>query len=484
MNRWLLAILLLAWSPEAFARADLREDSARLKAIHDGLRDSVVQIELVIRDEFPNGATLDTEKSSTGLVVSDGGLILGPGNVVSPVGPGESRVVSVTIFQRGGRRFDATLVGQDKETELVFFQVEDPTFSGRQVAFDRRDELQAGDFIASLRLAGPNFGRAPYLDTFLVSGVLEEPNRCYLTTFAVSDYLGGPVVTMDGRVVGLVGWMSLRGAHSNPTVPELFASVAGDSADGREVVLVPASRFADLIEHPPLSGEPLAGPRPAWLGVETQPLLPELSGALGLPEGLRGVLITRVLPDSPAARAGLKVADLIHELDGRSFAGESLQASQSSQAFQDECLRRAPGDLLLLSILRDGRPEELEAELVPAPLSALEADRAESAAFGVAARDLVRSDRADQKLAPELEGAWITRVTRTGFCGLSGLEVHDIVLRVNDQPVADAAFLCARLEQAAADRETELVLFVIRGPDTLFVHVQPDWGRSAELVGR
>ena len=481
MRRVLTGLVLVPMLLGDVSPRDMREDSARLKAIHDLLRDSVVQIELVVRDEFPSGVSLDTDKSSVGLVVSADGLILGPGSVVEAAGPGDSRVVSVTIFQHGGRQFDAILVGQDRETGIVFFQVKDPDFSGRPLEFDRQDGLSAGDFIATLRLAGPNFGRTPYLDAFLVSGALEEPDRCYLTTFAVSDYLGGPVVTMDGRVVGMVGWMRLSSANQEPPGLRLFASVAGASEDGREVVLVPASRFIDLIEHPPVTDAQEPPPRPAWLGVETQPLLPELAEALGWAPSLRGVLITRVLPGSPAGRAGLEVADLIHELDGHPLCAADGEAAR---AFQEAIDQRVPGDRLQLSILRAGQTSLVRVELEAAPLGAAEADREESIPFGLGTRDLVHSDRADQQLAPEIVGARVTRVTRTGFCGLGGLQVRDIVLRVNGEQVADSAGLCARLERAATEREEELVLFVIRGPDTLFVHVQPDWDRVVELVGR
>ena len=469
MKRTLLAFAALIAAPCLSLAVDMNEDAAMLRAIHERLRHSVVQIGTVVRDELPSGVSLDTERSAVGMVVSDDGLILGPWSVVEGAGTGESRVASVTIFLEGARRFEASYLGPDRETETAFFRVDDPDFDARPIEFDVSDQLEVGDFIASVKLTGPSFGRVAYLDAFLVSGAVPEPSRAYLTTFAVSDYLGGPVATMDGRVVGMVGWMRFRSGP--PAGKIIFASPFGSADDGREVVLVPASRLEKVLEDPPTSEPAVDQDRPAWLGVETQRLLPELSRALGLAEELRGVLITRVLPGSPAERSGLKLGDLIYELAGKPFDRNS---SREEQYLQESVAQAAPGDILLLSVMRHGKELPLEVLLEAVPLSADEAERSESTVFGIGARDLVASDRADQHLPTGLEGTRLTKVNRTGIGGLGGLHVGDIVTEVNGVPVADAQALCRRLEQATDDQESELVLLVVRGRETRFVHLRPE----------
>jgi serine protease Do len=57
-------------------------------------------------------------------------------------------------------------------------------------------------------------------------------------------------------------------------------------------------------------------PDMGWLGVEAQPVTPDLAAALGLPEPI-GALVTRVTKGGPAEKAGLKRGDVIVELDGK-----------------------------------------------------------------------------------------------------------------------------------------------------------------------
>lgn len=479
MKVLLIASALCCGALATPAAADLAEDTLALRAIHRKLSRSVVQVDVVVREVTSTGVSFDLDKSAVGLVVASDGLILAPENL-APSGPANrSSVVSATVHLGDGRRFDAVHVGSHPESLTTFFRVEDPGFDALPVEFDSNDQLDVGDFIASIRLSGPNFGRVPYMDAFLVSAATPDPNRCYLTTFAVSDYLGGPVVSMDGRLVGVVGWMRFNDARAvrpDPNAPApLFANVFGAAEDGREVVLVPASRLAAALADPPDRMPVAEQVRPSFLGVETQPLLPELARALGLPDDLRGVLLTRVLPGSPAARAGLRVSDLVSGIDGQPFTGG---VENVAQFLAESIALREPGSLIDLDLIRGGKPLEVPVALEPAPLGPDEAATAESTGYGLAARDLVLMDRANQDLPLDLTGARITLVRRTGFAGLAGLKVGDIVTRLDDQPVFDAAGLCQSLDEAARSASSHSILFVVRGRETRFVHFQPDWSAA------
>ncbi|MBI4881682.1 MAG: PDZ domain-containing protein [Planctomycetes bacterium] len=481
-SAFLLAAAFCA--PIAFSR-DFERDSAALHAIHEKLSASVVYVEAVVRDDLATGVTLDTEKSATGLVVGAGGLVMVPASIQEGALAVNSRVEAVSVFVAGGRRFSGVYLSCDREAQVAFVRVEDPDFPGVPVQFAAADQLRVGECVASLRLAGPNFGRVPYLDAFLVSGALPDPARCYLTTFAVSDYLGGPVVAMDGRVVGVVGWMNLGGPPPGEDEPPaleamIFADVAGSSAGGREVVLVPASHVREGIAAAAAGAPRAAQARAPWLGVETQPLLPELAAALGVP-GLGGVLITRILPDSPAERAGLEVSDLVHAVAGEALPVATAGSDEHALA---RCIAAChAGDEIVLSVLRGGERLDARLRLAERPLPAAEAESAESPAFGLAARDLVYWDRADLCLPEDSAGALVILARPTGFAGQGGLRAGDIVSRVNGEPVQSARGLHDRLDQAAENREEELVFFVLRGLDTLFVHVQPDWDAPAARAG-
>jgi serine protease Do len=93
---------------------------------------------------------------------------------------------------------------------------------------------------------------------------------------------------------------------------------------------------AQLLEH----GKVTRG----WLGVVLQPLTPELAASFGV-EGTKGVLVSDVTADSPAAKAGLKSGDVVLEVDGRKVGTPSDVARAVGLA--------APGHTTSLTLWRD-----------------------------------------------------------------------------------------------------------------------------------
>ena len=454
---------------------DFEKDAAALRAIHASMGKVIVTIDALVRDKSPQGVPIDTPQRATGVVLDADGGVVGPNSLVAGAYGGVGRVVSVAVTDARGERYPARLTGRADDVGLAFFRVDDDGFGGEPVEFAEDDSLGIGDFFASLRLAGPNFNHALYLDAFMVSAALERP-RCFVTSFAVSDYLGAPAVALDGRVVGLIGSLRLRDATAAPS-SGVFAQPFGFADDGHEIVVVPASRLREVLANPPtLPAEGAAAPteeeRAPWLGVETQSLLPKIAAPLGFDEGTKGVLVTRVLPGSPAARAGMALFDAILAIDDEPF---DAPKKAQNRLFRSRIGERKPGDRVRLAVVRDGAELDVEVVLDATPPEAAAAEVFESAAFGVSARDLVYGDRADLRLPLDAAAARVVTVTPTGFAGLGGLRAGDIVERVGDATVTGARAFVDLLEEAEAARDPELVLFVRRGRATLFVHVQPDW---------
>lgn len=470
--------LVLAIAPVFCAPAfalDFEKDAAALRRIHRQLAPSIVTVDTIVRERTPQGIVVDTPQRATGLVHDDRGGIVAPSSLVNGAIGGRPTIVSVEVHDADGEAYEARFVGRAPEAGFAFFRVAAEKFAGTPITFAEDDTLDIGDFFASVRLAGPNFGHAPYLDAFMVSARIDAPKRCYVTSFAVSDYLGGPVVALDGRVVGLVGSLELREAAAAPK--GLFASPFGFADDGHEVVIIPAEHFRDVLASPPEletadAPDDTPVPRPPWLGVETQALLPELADGLGFEGGTTGVIVTRVFPDSPALRAGLRLSDAVLRVDG---APLDAAPKQQNRDFRERIADKRAGDRVRMQVVRAGTALELDVELGEEPLRANEVDTHENETFGVAARDLVYADRADLRLTSGSGGARLVSVRATGLAGLGGLAAGDIVERVGDVDVGDVARFMSLLERAEAERAAELVLFVRRGRGTQFVHIIPDW---------
>ncbi len=484
--RILTTAFVLAFSHLAGAQTS---DSSQLRTIHQKVGPSVVRVDSVVRKQLDNGVDVDLESHGIGVVVQKR-LVMTPSDLFKESAALGSRITSIRVTIAGGKTFDAKLRGMDAATSLAFLSLADDGFEIAPIEFAKNDALDVGDFFATLRLAGPSFRSAPYIDAFMVSAAIADP-KCYVTTYAISDYLGAPVVAFDGRIVGIVNHLSLlaRTPKSDPVTGErsldLLADIQGYDNNGDEIVVVPASRFASLVAQPPENAtqstkEPVASVR-GWLGIESQVLLPELAAALGVPQARMGVLLTRVMPDSPAANAGLRSGDLLFAIDGEAL---HCKAEGDQTELSSKLGAHAPGDVIALSYRRGETEDVAKAQLVAAPAQVNDAKKAESPAFGITARDLVYSDRADLDLPSDAKGARATIVKRTGFAGLAGVRVGDIVREVDGASVADATDLSNKLATAAAAHAATISLFVTRGADTLFLEVHPDWKATASGSGR
>ncbi len=475
MKRSLRAIAVaLTLAAPAVAR-DHESDSSALKAIHAALAPSVVQVDAVVQSAAKSGIDLDVPKSFFGVVTARDGqrsTIVCPGEFFDQDSALDSRVTSVTVRVAGGKDFPAEFLAQDDDVALAFLRVDDADFPGRPAQFAADDAVVPGDFVATVRLAGPSFGFVPYVDAFLVSAIVDEP-RCFVSTFGISDSLGAPVAAFDGRVIGVIGMMRL-GADSTRRDPatgahetSLFAPVFGSDPSAREVVIVPIATFRDRLAGPRAAATPS---RPAWLGVEMQVLLPEVRRLLALDDAFRAVQVTRVLPDSPAAAAGVQPLDLVFAIDDRPL---ECVTDADLRGVKERIAPHAPGDAIRLSIRRGSDTRELPVTLADVPVAAAAAKSAESDYLGVRARDLVYADRAELELASGAGGARLTAVKPAGRAGLAGARVGDLVLSVNGAGVASAAELADRVGAARATPASgPIVLFVRRGRETRFLKVE------------
>ena len=210
----------------------------------------------------------------------------------------------------------------------------------------------------------------------------------------------------------------------------------------------------------------------AWLPAATQVLTPDLAEALSL-KGRTGVRITQVYPDGAAAKAGLRVGDLLLKLDD-----DAIQASQPDdvEVFPAMVRQYPVGARVKLEGFRDGEPLTVEVELPASPRSTRELAEYNDRQFDFTARDLTFQDRVQRALDMGQDGALVTGVESGGWAALAHMAVGDIVLAVDGQGIASAAALEERMKKLATTRPLRVVFFVRRGPQTLFLELEPAWG--------
>jgi serine protease Do len=247
----------------------------------------------------------------------------------------------VVVSLPGGRQLDASLVGVDPLTEVAVVRVAGNDLPEAELG--SAEALPIGSWVIAI---GNPFG---FHNTVTV-GVLSAKGRQISgdTEIVLDDLLqtdasinpgnsGGALVDLTGRVIGI------------PTAVVPYAQGIGFAVP-IDTARVVAER---LIENGAM----------AWLGIQHRGLLPEEATRLDLP-ARRGTVVFGVVPNGPAAQAGLRPRDLIVSIDG--------QPIESSGDVGAVVRQHTPGDPIAVTVVRKGREMTLQVTLgaVPAELGA------------------------------------------------------------------------------------------------------------------
>ncbi len=223
----------------------------------------------------------------SGFLISPDGLVVTNNHVIKDAD--EIRAVF-----SDGRTLSAELVGTDPDTDVAVLRLlTNDTLPF--VEFADSDTAEVGDWVIAI---GNPFGFGGSVSAGIISARNRDTGGRY-DDFIQTDAAinrgnsGGPLFNLDGEVVGV------NTAIISPTGGSVGIGFSIPSNMVRSIA-------EQLIEHGSL--------RRGWLGVNVQPIDEAIAEAYGV-TGDKGVVVTRVTGDSPAAAAGLEVGDLILSLD-------------------------------------------------------------------------------------------------------------------------------------------------------------------------
>jgi len=371
-----------------------------------------------------------TERGSgSGIIVDPAGYIVTNAHVVR--GAQRLRVelpvpsAGRSILAPRGRIVSGQIVGLDLETDLAVIKIDEKNLPA--LAFGDSDELRPGQVVLAF---GSPLGLHNSVSMGVVSAVArqlgpESPMVYVQTDASISPgSSGGPLVDLDGRVVGL---NTLTMAKPGESTGIGFAA--------------PSNIVRTVYEQIKAMGRVRRGD----IGVRAQTVTPVLAMGLGLPRE-SGVVLADVLPGSPAARAGLRPGDLVATLDGKPM--------ENGRHLLVNVYRHAPGDLISLEIVRDGQPQTLSVSVAERrdPLDGLSAsvDPRQNLLprLSVLALDL---DRRIAELVPvvRVSSGVVVAATVAGALDAAdgGLAVGDVIFAVNRTPVNGLAALRALVDK-------------------------------------
>jgi len=321
---------------------------------------SVVAVQVLDEDLLGNSDHSDAMRpyffstgEGSGFVIDNEGHIITNNHVIE----GAESVV-VTFYD--GLQAPAEIVGSDQNTDLAVIKVDPQGLDLKPVTFGDIDALQVGD---RLLVIGNPFGNANTLTTGIVSALgrlIDLPESFYSlpeviqTDAAINPgNSGGPMLNARGEVVG-VTFMLQSETRTNAGVgfgiPVYFVERVSKA-------IITQGRF----RHP-------------YLGIRGNGLSPFVIQELELPVEY-GILIAEVLPDTPAAKAGLRGGEEIRTVEGMPFTlggdiiigvdGKPLKVFDDLLSYLGPYTE--PGDAITLTIVRDGEKLNVTVTLEPRP---------------------------------------------------------------------------------------------------------------------
>ncbi len=220
----------------------------------------------------------------------------------------------------------------------------------------------------------------------------------------------------------------------------------------------------------PEASKPQTAEKP-WLGLASQVLTADLSEALGI-AGKKGIRVSAVTPDSPAARAGVKPGDLLLKLDGRVINASRPEDSE----VLPELIRSYPATATVeFDGMRDGQPLKLPVALEKRPQDDNELPDFKEDRFEFTARDLSKARRTSNEVAGDTKAIIIEKVEANGWAALGGLVSGDLLLKVDGRDIDSLATLKSILTGYRETKPRRISLFVQRGTRTAFLELEPRW---------
>ncbi len=380
----------------------------------------------------------------SGVIVEANGLIVTNNHVVN-------KADEIRVFLSDKREFKGKLIGTDAKTDIAIVKIE---ATGLQtIPWADSDQLEVGEFVLAV---GSPFG----LTQTVTMGIVSAVGRASMGIAEYEDFIqtdaainpgnsGGALVNVRGELVGI-----------NTAI---FSQSGGNMGIG---FAVPSNLSRAVMDQLVRTGKVVRG----WLGVAIQDLTPELATQFGITD-TKGVLVSDVMEDSPAKKAGFERADVIIEYDGKSM--------DSPTHLRNAVAQTPIGKKVSVKLIRDKKPKSIEVAIVEQPKSLGQPSAEESRESAVPTGLL--SDLDVRELNEELiaryglkateRGVVVVRVKSGSTAEEMGVREGDIILEVNRKAVGSLK----SYEQAASGlaKGQAVLLLLKRKGQTIYLTLRP-----------
>ena len=380
----------------------------------------------------------------SGVVISSDGYIITNNHVVDGA-------TDVKVSFADKEEYPAKVVGTDKYTDVAVLKINKTGLT--TLPFADSAHAEVGDVVLAI---GEPFG----LGQTVTMGIISAKGRAGLGIERFEDFIQTDAAINRGNSGGAL--IDTRGDLVGINTAILSGETGGNQGIG---FAIPANLAKNIMDQIMTKGKVTRG----YLGILPQELTPEMAKAFGVPN-THGVAIANVVGDSPAAKAGLKVGDVITAVNGTTV--------EDVNAFRLQVAGFAPGTTVHLKVNRSGQNLDLAVTLSEFNLEAENKGEGEGnvpsggekgALKGLSVQALTPELRQQLQTPEGTQGVVITDVDPDSGASAAGLQQGDIVVQVDRKPVTTVSEFNAAV-RAGASRESTLLL-VKRGQGTQFVVV-------------
>lgn len=306
------------------------------------------------------------------------------------------------------RELKGEVIGVDQRSDIALLKIEATGLP--VVKIGKSSELEVGEWVLAI---GSPFGFDHSATAGIVSAKGRSLPRENYVPFIQTDVAinpgnsGGPLFNQEGEVVGV-----------NSQIYSRTGGYMGLS------FAIPVEVAMDVADQLKTAGKVKRG----WLGVLIQDVTLDLAESFGMKHP-RGALVAKVLPDSPALKAGIQVGDVIVMFDNK-----DIRDSASLPPIVGSSKVGVP---LPTVVIRNGSEETLKVKLgeLPEDKSLAETTRGpqveQTNRIGFSAVDLTE----EQKQAFEIKGGVLVTHVVEGPASQAGIRKEDIILSIDSKPV-------------------------------------------------
>ncbi|MBF0518481.1 MAG: DegQ family serine endoprotease [Nitrospirae bacterium] len=393
-------------------------------------------------DESPHShpnKKFESKALGSGVIVREDGYILTNSHVVRDVD-------EIMVKLSDKTEYKGKVIGTDPKTDLAVIKIEAKNLPILKMADS--EKLRVGDVVLAI---GNPYG----LSQTVTMGIVSAVGRSDVGIADYEDFIqidaainpgnsGGALVNSHAELVGV-----------NTAI---FSTTGGYQGIG---FAIPSNMVKSVMESLMKNGKVVRG----WLGVNIQPLTPELAKSFGT-KAQKGVLVADVMDGGPADKAGLKRGDVIIFFEGKD--------AESTRELRNMVAATKPGTSVSLVVVRDNKemtikltigelPDEKQAEQ-----SVSQEESRQNKLKGVSIQELTQTIKERFNIPAKVTGVIVTNVTDESPAA-SVLKQGDVIQEINRKRInsmKDYEHVLSGLK-----KDDDLLLLINRGGSFIYVTI-------------